>query len=276
MGPVVASSWLHAAFLGLLQGLTEFLPVSSSGHLVLFQQFLEVGGDHVLFDLVLHLGTLLPVLFFYRADVRELIVDPIAGEGPWLKRRGVRLLGLLVLASIPTAVIGLAFEDLFEALFARPSALAITFALTGFLLLSTRFTGKGSTTLAQMKPWQALVLGVAQGFAITPGISRSGTTIAVALALGLKREDAARFSFLMSVPAISGAVLLKLKDADTAGLDPAALGIGFVAALVSGYAALVLLVRLVKRGGFAWFAVYCWFAAAAALLIAVWRGSALG
>ena len=263
---VAASSWLGAAFLGLVQGLTEFLPVSSSGHLVLFQQFFEVQGDHILFDLVLHLGTLLPVLVYYREQVMVLLRDPVVGDGPFLERPGVRLWGLLIAASVPTAIIGLALKDVFEQLFATPAALAITFALTATLLLSTRFTdrdGDGEVTV-----WQAVLLGIAQGFAITPGISRSGTTIAVALALGIGREQAARFSFLMSVPAIGGAVLLMLKDADLETLDLGQLGIGFSVSLVSGYAALVLLVQLVRRGGLYWFSAYCFCAALAAGIIA--------
>ena len=275
--PVVveAGDPVHAGVLGALQGLTEFLPVSSSGHLVLFQQFLKVAGDEVLFDLVLHLGTLLPVIFYYRAQVKELIVDPIAGEGPFRERPGVRLLGLLILATVPTAIIGLALEDYFEALFDTPAALVVTFTITGCLLFATRFVGAGGRELGNMKAWHALVLGLAQGFAITPGISRSGTTIATALFLGIRREDAARFSFLMSVPAILGAVVLKLKDVDTAALDPVSLVVGFLAAMVSGYLALVLLVNLVKRGGFSWFGVYCWFAALVALGIALFRAGVI-
>ncbi len=273
--PIIAEgSALSAAILGLLQGLTEFLPVSSSGHLVLFQQFLSVSGDEVLFDLVLHLGTLLPVLFFYRKEVKTLITDPISGEGQFIQRPGVQMLGLLILATIPTAIIGLALEDYFEALFSRPAALAITFTITGVLLFSTRYFGDGGHGIAKMKPWQAIVLGVAQGAAITPGISRSGTTIAVALFLGLKREDAARFSFLMSVPAILGAVVLKLVKLDEASagsLDPTSLTVGFLVALVSGYFALVLLVGLVKRGGLPYFALYCWLAAIASFVLFMLR-----
>lgn len=271
-----AADPLHAAFLGLLQGVTEFLPVSSSGHLVLFQQFLEVAGDEILFDLVLHLGTLVPVLWFYRASLTRLAVDPVRGEGPWRERPGVRLLGMLLLATFPTAIIGVGLEDLFEALFATPAALTVTFAITGTLLFATRGRDQGKVSLDSL-PWTwALALGVAQGFAITPGISRSGTTIAVALFLGLRREDAARFSFLMSVPAILGAVVLKLKDVGGAPVDAVGLGVGFLVALVSGYAALVLLVRLVKRGGFSLFAWYCWAAAAAAGAIALWRAGVFG
>ena len=257
-----------ALFLGALQGLTEFLPVSSSGHLVLFQQFFEMGGDEILFDLVLHLGTLLPVLWFYRAHVGLLVRDPLVGTGPFAQREGVRLLGLLVAASVPTAVIGLAFEDWFEHLFATPAALTVTFATTGCLLwASGRFdrSGQGTTLTVPL----ALALGLAQGFAITPGISRSGTTIAVALMLGVERGEAARFSFLMSVPAILGAVALKFRDADQSTLDATGLSIGFVSAMVTGYLALVLLVRVVQAGTFPRFAWYCWGAAIVAGVLAI-------
>ncbi|MBN2800810.1 MAG: undecaprenyl-diphosphate phosphatase [Deltaproteobacteria bacterium] len=261
---------LVGLFLGIIQGLTEFLPVSSSGHLVLLQQFFEVGEDEVLFDLVLHLGTLLPVLLFYRTDVIAVLRDPLAGEGPFWRRQGVRMLSLVFLASLPTAIIGLAFEDLFEVLFATPAALSVTFAITGVLLFASgRFLG-GTTTLDTMTWRQAVLLGLAQGLAITPGISRSGTTISVALMLGLNRELAARFSFLMSVPAILGAVLLKARHADFSAVDTLQFGAGGLAAMVSGYLALAVLVRLVQGGQFKHFAWYAWAMALVAGGIAIW------
>ena len=268
MLPIASSSIGGSLFLGVLQGLTEFLPVSSSGHLVLFQQFFEVAAEEaILFDLILHLGTLIPVLWFYRDDVQLLIRDPIMGSGPFREREGVKLLGLLIAASIPTAIIGLAFEDLFEQLFATPAALTVTFAITGCLLFAAGKWDHSESKLPIGVTW-ALLLGLAQGFAITPGISRSGTTISVALMLGIDRQEAARFSFLMSVPAICGAVLLKLKDADPAQLDLVPMLVGFLAALVSGYAALVLLVALIKQGTFPRFAWYCWAAAIVAGVLA--------
>lgn len=255
------ASALGAAFLGILQGLTEFLPVSSSGHLVLFQQFMEIAGDEVLFDLVLHVGTLLPVLYFYRGQVAELVTDPLRGQGPFMERHGVKLWVLLIVASIPTAIIGLTFEDVFEALFSTPSALTVTFAITATLMLATRMAPEPSRTLTVPL---AVVLGIVQGMAITPGISRSGSTIAVALFLGIQREEAARFSFLMSVPAITGAVLKKSLDADLTAFDPVSLVVGFVCAMVSGYLALWMLVELVKKGGLHFFAAWCYGAAALA------------
>lgn len=260
-----------ALFLGILQGLTEFLPVSSSGHLVLFQQFIDVGGDDVLFDLVLHVGSLVPVLWFYRVYVQQLAVGPFSEPEPFFSRPAVRLWACLVAASIPTAVIGLAFKDYFEAMFATPAMLSVTFLITaGLLLASRRFEA-----VAGGRPLTiplAVALGVAQGFAITPGISRSGTTIAVALMLGLPREEAARFSFLMAVPAICGALLLKLRDVDAAQpLLLLPLLVGFVASAVSGWFALRWLVAIVKRGGLDKFAYYLVFIAVVAGAIALYR-----
>ncbi len=257
-----------AVLLGVLQGLTEFLPVSSSGHLVLFQQFFDVGAEHVVFDLVLHLGTLVPVLWFYRDDVRQILTDLVTGEAPWTQRPGVQTAGLVVVASVPTAMIGLGLEDVFESLFSTPSVLVLTFTITGLLLWAAgRFD---RSTLARPLTWQlAIALGVAQGLAITPGISRSGTTIAVALMLGLQREQAARFSFLMSVPAIGGAALIKLKDVDPVTIDVAPMLAGGAAALVVGYLALALLVRLVLNGQFTAFRWYAWGAALVAAGIAL-------
>lgn len=257
-----------ALFLGITQGLTEFLPVSSSGHLVLFQQFVDVGNDEVLFDLVLHVGTLIPVLWFYRDWVGKLVRDPFVGSEPFFERTGVRWLGLLVVASIPTAIIGLTFEDHFEVLFSTPATLVVTFTITAVILLLTNRLDRSA--LDRDLSWKiALVLGIVQGFAITPGISRSGSTIATALMLGLNREQAARFSFLMSVPAISGGLLLKLRDADVSAIDLPQMALGGLAALVSGYFALVLLVQLVKRGHLSVFAWYLFGVAGLALTLAL-------
>lgn len=263
--------WLGAAFLGLLQGLTEFLPVSSSGHLVLFQQFVEIGSDEVLFDLVLHVGTLLPVVWFYREPIVGYLRDLVRGDAPWLEREGVRMAGLVLLATLPTGLIGVLFQDVFEAWFATPAVLTLTFALTGGLMWWSRSLGGGTLDVHSMAWWHALLLGVAQGLAITPGISRSGTTIVVAMLIGLSPAFAARFSFLMSIPAIVGALLLKSRDVELASLDLGQLAVGGGVAMISGYAALVLLVRLVVKGRLSGFAWYCWAAALAAGAIALLR-----
>ena len=249
---------IGAAFLGLLQGLTEFLPVSSSGHLVLFQQFFDLGEDELFFDLALHMGTLFVVLWFYRGEVLQIFKDLVSGDAPWLQRPGVRMAGLIVLASIPTGLIGLLLEDQFEVWFSNPPVLIVTFAITGVLLFASNWARTGDDDERHMKWWHALALGLVQGMAITPGISRSGSTIVAALFLGLNREYAARFSFLMSVPAIFGATLWKFRKISAETVDWSAVGIGMLVAMVSGYLALVVLVKLVKKGQLSHFAWYCW------------------
>lgn len=261
------SGLFGALVLGILQGLTEFLPVSSSGHLVLFQEFLPVSGDEILFDLVLHVGTLLPALWFYRADVEGVITDALGGEVPFLERPGVRLAMLVLVASVPTAIIGLGFEDWFEQMFDEPGLVGIAFLVTAALLLSTRNREDGQLDVLSTPMWMALAIGVAQGFAITPGVSRSGSTIAMALLLGLRREFAVKLSFLMSVPAITGAVLLKGLKLETFDANPMELTVGFLASMVAGYGALVLLVQLVKRGRLSDFAWYLLFVSAFAMWV---------
>ena len=196
--------------------------------------------------------------------------DGMGGLGAFGARPGVRMLWLVGAATVPTGLIGILFEDMFESWFANPAVLTLTFAVTGTLLFASRWAPQGRIDLGSMGLKHALILGLAQGCAITPGISRSGTTIVVAMFLGLERGLAARFSFLISVPAILGAVVLKSRDVDMATMDPLQLGVGAVTALVSGYLALVVLVGLVKRGRLSGFAWYCWAAALFSGGLALW------
>jgi undecaprenyl-diphosphatase len=266
-------AWLQAFLLGLVQGLTEFLPVSSSGHLALVQQWL--GEDFtfleqaLVFDLVLHLGTLLPVFYFYRRDLREILrsffaSSPLRHDGgpiAWLRADEHRwLASMVVVGTVPTGIMGIAFKDFFEARFHNTFDVCLELFISACLLYATKFFAERAEKVqAKLTVWVALLVGIAQGFAIAPGISRSGATIAVALLLGLPRELSARFSFLLSIPAILGAVVLMLKD----GLSMqessyGALVIGFFTSMVFGYLSLVMLVALVKRGGFHKFAYYLW------------------
>ncbi|MDP6934542.1 MAG: undecaprenyl-diphosphate phosphatase [Myxococcota bacterium] len=272
------SEALAALLLGVLQGLTEFLPVSSSGHLVLLQQFVPVSGDHVAFDLALHVGTLVPVLWVFRHDLIRIVVDPVAGQGPWREREGVRVAFWVLLASIPTAAIGLGMSPFFDSLYNAQGAegrvrvlgtVGVAFAVTGALLWATRRAGDGNRGLAGIGWWQALLIGVIQGLAITPGISRSGSTIALALFLGLERGVAARYSFLLSIPAILGGALLELGDVDAAGLAWGPLALGMLAAGLTGYGALRLLVRMVEAGELSRFSWYLWVLAVGTIGLAV-------
>jgi undecaprenyl-diphosphatase len=243
---------ISSAILGFIQGLTEFLPVSSSGHLVVFQEFLPIQGDHIAFDLVLHIGTLLPILWVYRTDISQLFTGLINNP----KGEYARLAMWIVLGSVPTAIIGIGLEDLFEEVFHTPKMVGIAFFITACILFGTKYVTKNDRGLAQMTWKDAVLIGIAQGMAITPGISRSGSTIAAALFLGLRRDLAAKYSFLLSIPAILGGFILKFKDLQESQFDIFPLLIGFICAAFSGYVALRLLLKLVNSGDFSKFSYY--------------------
>lgn len=258
---------LEALLLGVVQGITEWLPVSSSGHLVLAQQVFGIEGT-VFLDLLLHVGTLVVILVFYRETVLDVL--RALAEAPrehrdagtlgsvWWADPRRRLALLVVVGSIPTAAIGFAFEGFFVSLFDSTLAVGIALLATGTWLFLARFAPAARQALPDA--FDAVLVGIAQGAAIVPGVSRSGATITAALMRGVEREEAVRFSFLLSVPAIAGATLFQ---ADPAAIDaslaawPAYL-VGVLAAVAVGYAALALLVRIVEDRGFSAFCWYCW------------------
>jgi undecaprenyl-diphosphatase len=272
-----------ALLLGALQGATEFLPISSSGHLALAQHFFGSagpGGDQVAFDVVLHVATLLAVVVVYRGSLAELAGAAWrAARSPATYRSPraaldhsdqLRLLLALFIGSVPTAAIGLIFQERLEALFDRPAVVASMLLVTSGLLVAPRLLGRAPATQPReervVRPWQAILIGIAQGLAITPGISRSGSTISVALLLGIAPALAARYSFLLSIPAILGAMLLKMGDLALEAISTLELILGFAAAFVVGWASLTLLLATLRRGRFALFAVYT-FALGAGVLI---------
>lgn len=258
----------QSSILGLLQGLTEFLPVSSSGHLVLGQRLLGLHQPELLFDIAVHVGTLAAVLAVFRNDLAAMVKGIFqSGEQA---RKGRRLIMLVVVGSIPTALIGLLFKDYFEALFGSTLAVGIALLVTGVILALTRLAPDKGRPLEKVGPISALAVGLAQSLAITPGISRSGTTISLALLIGVERSLAARYSFLLSIPAILGALLLQLMD--VRGLpapDMTPLLVGGVIAALSGYLALKLLLKVVDSGRMHFFAPYCWALGLAAVLLSL-------
>ncbi len=269
--------WFEALVLGVVQGATEYLPVSSSGHLVIFQHLFGLTEPALLFDIVLHVATLLVVLWYYRRDLIDLsrqsleALGALRGGESWSAVQSrfpaFRLAWLIVVGTIPTAILGITLQDTFEALFGSLRVVGVMLWVTGLILLMTRLVGRGGRQIEEVRVADALLIGLIQGLAITPGISRSGSTIGLALLLGIERATAARYSFLLSVPSIIGALLLKIGDsANGVGLGVTALG--FTAALVTGYLCLAFLVRIVKRGGLAWFAPYCFAAGVVALILA--------
>jgi undecaprenyl-diphosphatase len=264
----VSPDTAHAAVLGLVQGLCEFLPVSSSGHLALAQALYGLAEPEVFFDLILHLGTLLAVCVFYRREVTGLVRElgclarPSRLRHYYRVRPFFRLGVLIVLGSVPTAVIGLAFEDFLTSLFSSLKAVGMGFLATVAVLLVSRFlkTARYKSEL-EFPAWTALVIGAAQGIAIAPGISRSGITICVALMLGLEGSLAARYSFLLSIPAILGGLLLTYSGADSSTFPASAAALGFAVSAVSGFLALKLLTFVVNRERFHFFAPWCLAAA---------------
>lgn len=266
--------WLSALVLGVVQGLTEYLPVSSSGHLVLCRELLRIEESDLFFDVIVHVATLFVTLVVYAKPVSDVLQDGLLHTREWLtgRKRTVdsngklprfrphaRLGVLLLIGTFPTGLVGVLFKSQLEALFDLPPVAYSMLLVTAALLVGTRLTRAGGRTDDEMTWRDALVIGTVQGLAIIPGISRSGSTIAAALFLGLDRELAARYSFLLSVPAIFGALLLKLRDVGSVAsrsLDGGALVCGFLAALITGYFALIALLPLVKRGRLHWFALY--------------------
>ncbi|NLP05447.1 undecaprenyl-diphosphate phosphatase [Candidatus Fermentibacteria bacterium] len=256
---------IPVAILAAVQGLTEFLPVSSSGHLVIGGALLDAGdGGGLLLEVTLHLGTLCAVLFFYRSDIAALVRGCLAGE-----RSQLALLALLALASVPAGLLGvLAREDL-EGFFGSPGTAALLLVLNGLMLVSSRAIPRGAC--GRPGPVGALLAGMAQAVAILPGISRSGSTIVALTVSGVSRVDAARFSFLMSIPAIAGAGALQAARIQSVpAADLPVLAAGFAISALSGLAALRLLVVMLRGGRFWLFGVYCILAGVVSALLLKW------
>jgi len=264
-------NWFEALFLAVLQGLTEFLPVSSSGHLVLAQTFFGIDpASAFVYDIVLHLGTALAALVFFRRDVAAVLrgLFPPYQKAPAALLEARRLLLLLAAATVPTAVIGLSFKDFFEGLFASPTAVVAALAVTGTILIASSLLPATALAIERAPWWRAALVGVAQGIAIVPGISRSGSTIVAGLAVGLRREDAVRFSFLLFLPAILGATLLELRHPPAGPGVPIALATaGFAAAAATGYLAILLVLRWTRAGKLWQFGLYCWAVAGLAAAV---------
>lgn len=259
--------------LGLIQGLTEFLPISSSAHLVIVQHLLGLKEPMLLFDIMLHLGTLGAVIAVFWPDLKKLwqeeLLPVVEGfnSNPGFRSAlcRARMTILILLATIPTGLIGYLFKKPLESLFTSPHAVGFALCLTGTLLWFTKYCKKKDGTI---KTYQALLIGLAQGIAITPGISRSGTTIATGLFLGLSGELAARFSFLLSIPAILSAVSLELSSSTISTHTPfLPTLLGTLTAALMGYLALRYLLKVISHGKLYHFSYYCWLLGALALVL---------
>ena len=274
-------SLTHALLLGLLQGATEFLPVSSSGHLVLVPWLLGWPAPGLAFDALVHWGTAVAVVGYFWWDWVALLLGAVrAIRARSLADPDGRLAGMILLGTLPGALIGWLLEDFFEGMFGRPVAAAGFLLVTAaFLTLAEAAAGRsGSGGEGRARPnvsWvDALLIGLAQAAAILPGISRSGATIAAGMGRGLRRESAARFSFLLATPIILGAGLLQLVDLVRAGglvAQAPILAAGFLAALLAGLACIHFLLRYLQRRPLYPFALYCALFGVASLLVALLR-----
>lgn len=262
-------TYLTAVVLGLIQGVAEFLPISSSGHLAILQNFLKLGEteEHLFFDVLLHLGTLVAVIIAYWRDVRGVVREGMfmlhlkelpRGQKP--DRLTRRMILFLIFATLPLVFV-VFFKDAVESLYANTFFIGFALVATGFLLFAADRWGHGNKNARSATIFDALVVGVSQMIAVVPGLSRSGTTISAGMLRGFDRSFAVQFSFLLSIPAVLGANLLSLIDAVQAGINwsyvPMYL-VGVAVAFVSGYLAIYFLRVIVQRGKFGGFAYYCW------------------
>ena len=259
---------IQGIIIGIVQGLTEFLPVSSSAHLVFIQNILGVESS-LAFDTFLHLGTLIAVLWFFRWDIIKMLKSWWLSIGDILQgrfRQGFyddpykRLAWYVILATIPVGIVGVLFEDSIDALFSGTLYVPAFFLfVTGTILYLSQRMNSGNINLHNISKKEALFMGLGQACAILPGLSRSGTTIAAGLTAGLDKEFAAKFSFILSIPAILGAFVLQLKDIGSA-MDANFLPVflGFIAAIIAGYMAIKWMLDLIQNKSLDIFAYYCW------------------
>lgn len=244
-----------AIILGTVQGLTEFLPVSSSGHLVLTEHFLGIAAGDLSFEVAVHLGTLVAVFAYFRGTIARVLAALVGrSHTDMTVTQGRLLLVQLLMGTIPAAVVGLLWKSEIEALFGESRLAAVFLVVTGVWLLSMRWR---PIATGRMTWWRALLIGTAQAVAILPGISRSGSTIATGTLIGVHPSQAAEFSFLLSIPAILGASLLSIPDAAREGVLGAPHIVGALLAGTVGYAALRWVFASIRRGRFSLFGVYC-------------------
>ena len=266
-------------FLGIIQGLTEFLPISSSGHLVIFQHLIGLKNPELLLDISLHVGTLLAVLIFFWADIKMMIYESIGLVGNLFQKQKkssskiqqfhhAALIVWIITGTIPTALIGILFSSFVHKMFGSPFFVGFMLIVTGAILGASRLIPDNSTKKSHVGLMVSIAVGIAQGAAIIPGISRSGATIVCGLFCGLNREFAGRFSFLLSIPAIIGATIVKfdMTTITEIGFIPFFAGI-FISFLV-GLIALKITMNMVRKGNLYYFSPYCLLAGIVAIFIA--------
>lgn len=273
----------ESIILGLVQGLAEFLPISSSGHLAALQYIFGIDGSNVLtFTVMLHFGTLVAIFVVYWKDIVDLvkelfatIKDVCTGQGVQVNKNDTRKLGFMIItASVPTAIIGLLLNDFFESLYAKMTVIGVCLIITGCGLFFAERYGGGKRTIKDMNFRNAFFIGLCQSVAIMPGISRSGATMIGGLACKFDRAFAVRYAFLISIPSVLGAFLLEVPDAvksvsDGTGMSLGVMLAGIAVAAVSGYAAIKVMIKAVTNKKLMYFSVYTWIAGAALIIYSI-------
>jgi undecaprenyl-diphosphatase len=267
---------IHAAVLGILQGFTEVLPISSSAHLILVPWLLQWPESGLTFDVALHLGTLLALSLYFWRDIIEIVASFFAVLATRkLHTPARRLPFLIIAATVPAAIVGKLFEHQVEAIFrSNPLLIAVLMIIFGFILGLADYFGRKKLILTDIKPTSALTVGIMQCLALIPGVSRSGITITAGLMLGFTRESAARFSFLISLPVVAGAALLKSVELFNVGVptgEGLAMLVGILCSAVTGYISVAFLLRFVQKKSLAPFVWYR-FIVGSALIVAILSG----
>lgn len=248
--------------LGIIQGIAEFLPISSSAHLIIFRDIFGIGTNigseiELAFDLALHFGTLLAIIIYFFNDLFKILLD---GLTKGTKTKNGRLFWYLIIATIPAGIVGVLFEDVFDTFFRKQLWLiAIALIVVGIIIYMVDKKSKIRFDIKEMKWYQALIVGCAQVFALIPGFSRSGTTITASRALGLDREDSAKFSFYLSVPVVAGATLLTLIKGETLTIISENLmifGIGILISFITGLLCISFLLKYIRNNDFKAFMIY--------------------
>ncbi len=261
-------TFFQAIVLGIFQGISEFLPISSSGHLVLLQHFFKIKEGNLFFTEMLHFGTLISIIIVYFKDIIKIIVEFFKMIGKGIKEKKFKITNIyqkfalmIIVGSIPTAIIGILFKDFFEKLYSSTLAIGIAFLVTGCLLWVSDKKAKENTNIDGMTGLDATVIGTFQGIAIIPGISRSGSTIVAGLLRGLKRPLATEYSFLLALPATFGAGILGIKEAlevsSNVSFTPSLI-VGMIISTIVGIYSLKLLINLLKNKKLHYFSYYLW------------------
>lgn len=274
---------MSLVLLGLIQGLTEFFPVSSSGHLVIAKHFLQLHLPGVAFEAFLHFGTVLAVIVLFRNEIKELVIsffDSIhklfQGENIlniFKNNSSSKLAWFLVISTIPAAIIGYTFSSYFEMLFSKPMIASFMLAITGVLLwFGNKNYAGGNKNISEITCKDAIFIGLAQAFAIIPGISRSGITVIAGLSRNLDREFAAKYSFILSIPLILGASMYKIKDLSSLNINLFILILSGLVAAISSYGAMKIFIGLLKNRKIYFFSYYLWILSVSTIIIFLTRG----